>query len=177
MQHIIMKQIFLFLRNTTLLFLFLLLVSIVFSLPPKAFAQAYGSGNYGGGNYNAGDASNNSTNTNSSGTSGNGSPPVCGMTPPTQNPQWLYAAVPQDGNAITLYFTDADGSYPYDHYTVTYGTSSGNYSFGLDNAGGKGIRTVLIGSLMPNTTYYFKIRPANGCAAGVWSNEISAKTT
>ncbi len=157
-------------------FYFVVLSFLLFLFPQLACAQTYGSGSYGGGNYNVGDVSSNSTANNTTSGNGSASTPVCGMTPPSSTPQWLYAAIPQDGNAIMLYFTDADTSAPYDHYTVTYGLSRGNYSFGLDNAGGKGIRTVLINALLPNTTYYFKIRPGNGCAPGVWSNEISATT-
>lgn len=40
----------------------------------------------------------------------------------------------------------------------------------------KGQMTFLVKSLLPNTTYYFKIRGANNCAVGNGSNEISATT-
>src|SRR5437588_45507 len=75
------------------------------------------------------------------------SAPTCGMPSPSSASQWLYAAVPQDSTSVKLYFTDAGGSY--DHYVVEYGLSSGNYIFGLDNAGGKGTRTVTINLLLP----------------------------
>ncbi len=160
--------------NTRSLFIFFVFVICLSLFPSKVFAQAYGSGSYGGGNYGTGDASSNSTDSNNAGGINSASAPSCGNTPPPNSPQWLYAAIPQDGNSITLYFTDASGSY--DHYVVRYGLSAGNYTFGLDNAGGKGTRTVIINALLPNTTYYFQVRAGNGCATGPWSNEISAST-
>lgn len=160
--------------NTRLLCIFFVFVICLSLFPSKVFAQAYGSGNYGGGNYNTGDSSSNSTGANNASGINSASAPSCGNTPPTNSPQWLYAATPQDGNSITLYFTDASGSY--DHYVVRYGLSAGNYTFGLDNAGGNGTRTVTIHAFLPNTTYYFQVRAGNGCAPGPWSNEISTTT-
>lgn len=158
-------------------FLFLIFALCILFLPAGVFAQTYGGGNYGGGGYGMGDvSSNNSGNSNNSGGNGNSSAiaPVCSNTPPANNPQWLYATIPQNGTSAMLYFTDA--SSPYDHYVVEYGLSAGNYSFGLDNAGGVGTRTVLIKNLLPSVTYYFRVRAGNGCATGPWSNEISTKT-
>lgn len=140
-------------------------------LPLSIFANTYGSGAYGKGYYGRGKettSTSNSTNTNTA------TAPACGKMPPANIPQWLYAAISQDGNSITLYFTDASGSY--DHYVVRYGLSAAHYTFGLDNAGGKGTRTVTIHALLPNTTYYFQVRAGNGCAPGPWSNEISTTT-
>jgi len=102
------------------------------------------------------------------------SPSTCRQTPPGTTASWLYAAVPQDAHAILLYFTDA--SAPFDHYSLSYGTASGNAQFGVDRFGGAGTRTELVSALSPTTTYYFKLRAGNGCATGPWSNEIAATT-
>jgi hypothetical protein len=99
---------------------------------------------------------------------------VCTEQVPGENAPKLYAALAQSTTEIMLYFTDAQS--PYDRYVVEYGTKSGSYTFGSTNIGGVGTRTYQIGSLSPNTKYFFRVRAGNGCAAGSWSNEISATT-
>lgn len=75
-----------------------------------------------------------------------------------------------------LYFTPSDG--PVDKYVLEYGTSPGNYQYGIQNMGvnSKNQMSYLVSSLAPSTTYYFRVRGGNGCAAGGWSNELSTKT-
>jgi hypothetical protein len=104
------------------------------------------------------------------------SAPGCGDQPPGPKAPWLYGAIAQDSTSILLYFTEADN--PVDKYVLAYGTSSGNYQYGVKNMGVnlRGQMTYLVSSLAPNTTYYFRVRAGNGCAVGNWSNEISAKT-
>lgn len=99
---------------------------------------------------------------------------VCTDTPPGAKAPWLYGAIPQDGNSILLYFTEADD--PVNKYVLQFGSKSGDYPWGSTNIGGKGMRTYLVQMLSPNTTYYFRVRGGNGCATGIWSNEIPAKT-
>jgi hypothetical protein len=101
-------------------------------------------------------------------------PSSCHQTPPGTTAPWLYAAVPQDAYAILLSFTDA--SPPFDHYSLRYGTASGNDQFGVDRFGSVGARTELVSDLSPSTTYFFSLRAGNGCATGPWSNEIAATT-
>lgn len=145
--------------------------------PAPVLAQNYGEGVYGAGEYNdnvapsVGQSSSGSTSSSTSSTSA----PTCQATPPGEQAVWLYAALPKSTGSIELYFTDAQE--PYDHYAIEYGLEPGKYIFGAVNIGGKGIRTYTVESLRPNTTYYFRIRPGNGCAPGPWSNEISAKTS
>lgn len=98
-------------------------------------------------------------------------PPVCTNQAPASAPD-LYAAVPQSGGSVLLYFSDAQS--PVDHYSLTYGDASNDYSWGVDNIGGQGSRTYLVGGLSLGTTYYFRVRGGNGCAPGAWSNEISS---
>ena len=100
-------------------------------------------------------------------------PPTCGNIPPSSAPN-LYAASAQDSSSILLYFTDAGD--PVSSYSVEYGTAPGNYQYSALSIGSKGTRTYLVSSLLPATTYYFRVRGGNGCATGSWSNEISAKT-
>jgi hypothetical protein len=155
------------------LLLFLLITLSLF--PSDAFAAAYGECGYGEGKYGTGCTA--TTGTSDSGSSGDGSStpsaPSCTALAPSSAP-WLYGAIAQDGNSILLYFTDA--SDPVDSYALEFGTESGNYQWGATNIGGKGLRTYLVQSLLPNKTYYFRVRGGNGCATGAWSNEISAKT-
>lgn len=101
-------------------------------------------------------------------------PVPCLDSPPGKKSPWLYGAIPQSETAITLYFTDGDE--PISHYSLKYGLKPGEYQFGLLNIGGKGTFTFTVSSLSPNTTYYFKIQPFNGCAPGPESNEFSATT-
>lgn len=101
-------------------------------------------------------------------------PPVCNTQAPGSAPD-LYAAVAQNGSEIMLYFSEA--SDPLDHYALTYGDASNDYTWGVDNIGGVGSRTYIVGGLNPGTTYYFRVRGGNGCAVGAWSNEISGVTS
>lgn len=101
-------------------------------------------------------------------------PQGCNDTPPGAKAPWLYGAIAQDSGSVLLYFTEADE--PVSKYVLEYGTKSGDYPWGSTNIGGKGTRTYLEKSLSPNTTYYFRVRAGNGCATGLWSNEISATT-
>ncbi len=110
----------------------------------------------------------------STSSSSNPGPPQCTAGVPGAKAPVIYAAISQSTSSILLYFTDAQS--PIDHYAIEYGTSAGNYTFGATNIGAEGTRTYVVGSLKPNTTYYFRIRGGNGCATGAWSNELSAKT-
>ncbi len=132
-----------------------------------AFASTYGYGKYGANIYGIG--------TYPSVTPTPGIPPVgCTQTAPATAP-WLYGAVPTNSFSILLYFTDAAD--PVDHYALEYGYAPGDYRFSATDIGGKGMRTYTVSSLLPMTTYYFRVRGGNGCATGPWSNELSAKTS
>ena len=117
-----------------------------------------------------------SSSSSASSSSSSASAPGCGDQSPGPKAPWLYGAITQDSSSVMLYFTEADN--PVDKYVLAYGTSSGNYQYGVQNMGVnlRGQMTYLVSSLAPNTTYYFRVRAGNGCAVGNWSNEISAKT-
>ncbi len=157
-----------------------LYIAFFILFPNPVFATTYGSGHYNSGQYGIGEVatppatSNSSSGSNSSQNSTTPAiTPNCEQSLPGTVPQ-IYAAVSSKSDQITLYFTDSGE--PFDHYALTYGLQSGKYSFGSDNIGGHGLRTFTVNSLTANTTYFFKVRAGNGCAAGGWSNEFSAKT-
>ncbi|MDO8498234.1 MAG: carboxypeptidase regulatory-like domain-containing protein [bacterium] len=104
------------------------------------------------------------------------SAPSCDEIPPGLRPPWLYGARSQGPSSVLLYFTEAAS--PVDKYFLQYGLTSNNYQYGIQDLGinSQGPMTFLVGSLSPDTTYYFRIRGGHGCASGPWSNEISAKT-
>jgi lysophospholipase L1-like esterase len=88
----------------------------------------------------------------------------------------LYGVIAHDTTTIEVYFTNADK--PLDHYTLEYGTKSGEYQYGINSFGdvSKDQQSYIVKSLQPNTTYYFRVRGGNGCATGDWSNELSTTT-
>lgn len=137
------------------------------------WASTYGDCTYGSSLYSSGSCGSSSSNSSSSDSSGSTDTSCKDQSPGSKTP-WLYAATSESGTSIRLYFADADD--PVSYYALEFGPESGNYPWGATNIGGKGIRSYLVESLQPNTTYYFKIRAGNGCATGEWGNEISATT-
>jgi hypothetical protein len=103
-------------------------------------------------------------------------PFICSDQTPGATPPWIYTGTARSAYSILLHFTPAE--MPVDKYVLEYGTTSGQYTFGVLDMGihSTNQMSYLIGSLSPNTTYYFRIRAGNGCATGPWSNEISVKT-
>ena len=67
---------------------------------------------------------------------------------------------------------------PYNKYSIAYGYSEGDERFGVEfNQGfSPGVIAYTIYCLSPNTTYYFKVRPGNGCMPGEWGNTMKATT-
>lgn len=109
-------------------------------------------------------------------TSSSSSPPSCSSQSPGNKAPQLYGALSQSASSILLYFTPADT--PVSRYVLEYGTKSGEYPYGIQDMGinTREQMTYLVQSLAPGTTYYFRIRGANGCADGPWSNEFSTTT-
>lgn len=149
--------------------IFLIVIFFFFLLPFNTFAANYGEGNYGEGNYNVGGTPTPAPvvpNTEASAT-------TCTATSPTGTSPWVYSAVSNNNNAVTLRFTNYQT--PITHFVVEYGVKSGEYKYSVDNIS-KESTSYTINKLNSNTTYFFRIRSGNDCATGSWSNEISSKT-
>ena len=92
--------------------------------------------------------------------------PGCPFSSPTAAP--VLSGFRSSATSIVLTWNSVG---PVTHYMVRYGTSSGNYQYGLTDIGNTTIYEVK--DLQPNTVYYFEVAGANECAAGHWSNELS----
>lgn len=115
----------------------------------------------------------NSSNNVSVASSDQPSPKQCLDMKPGDKAPWIYGGIAVDSNKVHLYV--APGDDPVDRYYVSYGSESNKYLYGgqfqnLSNW------IYEIASLNPNTNYFFRILPVNGCATGNWSNEIMIKT-
>ncbi len=75
---------------------------------------------------------------------------------------------------VTLNFVPSGGTFT--GFDVTYGTTTGADMYGTGTTGDSTTRSVGIGDLAPNTTYYFKIRQMNDEVPGPFSPVFSAHT-
>jgi hypothetical protein len=68
---------------------------------------------------------------------------------------------------------------PYSNFYIAYSTKSDSWQYGTqyDQGYSSGVLRYTVNVLQPNTTYYFKIRPGNGCAPGNWGNTMMGTTT
>ena len=164
------------------IFAILLLLVIYFTvIPVNIFAATnYGDGTYGGGVYNVGDApatTSDATNTSSppSGPASSTLPPVCTKAVPVGPPDLFEIDTTKD--SATLYF--APPPMPYSNFYVAYSTKPDSWQFGTqyDQGFSSGALRFTIHALSANTTYYFRVRPGNGCAPGSWGNTMKATTT
>lgn len=100
--------------------------------------------------------------------------PGCSDAAPLTGPDVFY--IKTNKGKVTMYFTPATGKTT--SYAVIYGTSKGDERYGFISYpinNNEGIQNVVLGSLDPNTTYYFKIAGLNGCASTSWSDWLPAK--
>ncbi len=104
----------------------------------------------------------------------NSTPPysggVCTAAAPAGAPT-LLSAVASGDNQVTLTWSKAAD--PVTYYLVSYGLASGEQRYGNPNVGGAGATSYTVSGLSGGTTYYFKVRAGNDCAAGAASNEIA----
>lgn len=166
-------------------FFFLLATIPTLFYPNSIFSANYGENSYGSGTYNNNETSPTisptpfSTPTVSSEVLGSQahSGPTCTDQPPGDKIPWLYSAIANNYQSVTLYFTESD--LPVSKYILEFGTKSGQYEFGSQDLGVNQRHQMYykVNHLRPNTVYYFRLRAQNGCSPGKWSNEISAKTT
>lgn len=115
----------------------------------------------------------NSTPQNSGGSGNNTtSTPQCFDNVPGSAPK-IITALPEGKGKVRLFFAGAKD--PVTNYTLEFSVIKGATQFGASNIGPRGIGDYLVQHLNPGTTYYFRIRAANGCTASAWSNEIKYK--
>lgn len=75
----------------------------------------------------------------------------------------------------TLYFTPiTDLSKYYISYTTEVSVEQHGVVADLSS---DGVQNYTINDLLPNTTYYFKVRSQNGCMPGNWGNTMTVKTS
>lgn len=151
---------------------------LLFAFSINVYAANYGDGAYGCGNYGEGgcSGSSSSNNSSSSNTSGGGSTSSsCGNQAPSSPPN-LFQINAKNTSAI-LYFSPA--GQPYSNYFISYGNGIFDEGYGVsfDKSNSNGSIIYTVSALKPNTTYSFKVRAGNGCAAGGWSNTLRIKTT
>ncbi len=103
-----------------------------------------------------------STGSNGGGSS-EGSTPVCTSVKPGTP---TLTKVEYKGDKATLYWTASVNA---THYTIAYGDKPGSYQYGVPNTGN--VTTYTIGSLNPNTVYYFQVRAVNNCMPGDFSSQ------
>lgn len=100
--------------------------------------------------------------------------PVCGDIQPGGTSDLFQ--IDAESTKATLHFTPA--SNPVSNYFISYGYQNGEERFGTATGQGSstGVLSYTIQDLDPNMTYYFKVRPQNGCMPGNWSNVMEIKT-
>jgi hypothetical protein len=86
----------------------------------------------------------------------------------------LNKVLSESTTSLRVYYDEVSGSV--DNYSLKYGTSSGSYSWRVDDIGDGDEDDYLVGELLPGTQYYFKVRAENDCGKGGWSNEKSGTT-
>jgi hypothetical protein len=110
----------------------------------------------------------NNSNDNHHSTDNSSSPaPICNSGTPTT--PTIQSAVRNTVTTVQLTWTAVS---PVNHYTIAYGTSPGQHSYGVPNTGNT--TSFTIGGLDPNSAYYFVIRAVNDCAPSEASNEVSS---
>lgn len=100
--------------------------------------------------------------------SGPGPAPVCNATKPS-SPALL--SVTRNGTSATLTWTKIDSA---THYAIWYGTTPGQFIYGVPNTGN--VTSFTVGSLDPAKEYYWEVRSVNDCMpsdpAGIGSGQV-----
>ena len=99
----------------------------------------------------------------------------CAQIPPVGSAQ-LFEVRAQNGSA-TIFFSPANSHTTL--YHVQYfvpGYSDAVYADTFSTTNASGVLEHTVHHLAANTQYSFSIQPHNGCAAGNWSNQLTAKT-
>lgn len=98
----------------------------------------------------------------------------CSDQKPLERPN-LFQIDYKDGSA-TLYFTPVKDQIS--GYQIIYGTKLHQEDFGIifKNQSKEGVISYTINYLLPNTTYYFRVRPVNNCRFGLFSKTMKIST-
>lgn len=91
--------------------------------------------------------------------------PICGAAVPSA-PK-LIRATRTRSDQVELVWTAVSLA---THYSLSYGLSSGDYLYGVDNTGK--VTAFTVGNLDPGASYCFALRAVNDCAPSELSNEI-----
>lgn len=92
---------------------------------------------------------------------GPGSAPSCNSSKPGTPTNLV---INRQGDKAVLTWSPADSATT---YTIAYGTAPGNYIYGVPDTGN--VTTFTVGSLDPNSQYYFVVRAVNNCMPGDWN--------
>lgn len=91
--------------------------------------------------------------------------PVCTDARPAAVPDLFQ--ISREGENATLYFTPLSDT---SRYFISYATEPSAEEYGVEvKLGRDGVQNYTIGSLVPGTEYYFKVRGQHGCMPGPWS--------
>lgn len=98
----------------------------------------------------------------------------CSDKKPTERPD-LFQIDYMDGKA-TLYFTPVKDQIT--GYNIIYGTELHREDFGVifNKEEKDGVISYTINHLLPNSVYYFRVRPVNNCHFGLFSKTIKINT-
>lgn len=96
------------------------------------------------------------------------SAPVCSDTTPSSS---TLSLISTGGNSLLLGWT---GVTPLTHYMIRYGVSPGVYIYGATDVGN--VSQFNVERLSGGSNYYFQVAGVNGCAPGLWSNEVAGAT-
>lgn len=100
--------------------------------------------------------------------------PVCANLPP-QGSIDLFQIDTNDTKA-TIHFTPVNNNIS--EYFISYTMKKDEYMYGVNVPYGHsdGAIVYTINDLPPNSTFYVQVRAGNGCASGIWSNQVEFKT-
>lgn len=155
----------------------LILVFLFLGYPSVVNAQPYGEGSYGSGVYSEPTSTPASTpvqNTNSSFTNTTTipNPPTCTAIAPLLSPDLFQ--INRGANSVKLFFTPIQGIIQYQIF-YGQGTSDDQYAAIVYQPITNGVISVIVNDLS-YSKYSFKIRAANACAAGPFSNSLQTDT-
>ncbi len=161
-----------------LLFIIVFFLLGFFYTSEQVNASTYGGCSYGGGSYNhqcptPTPISSSNSGSSNSGSSGDGSS-VCTKQAPTSPPDLFQ--IDTTRTTAKLFFTPSQ--HPYTGYYVSFGDGKNSEGYGAEFSLSQstGALEYDIYLLKPNTIYTFKVRAANDCKTGPWSNNLTIKT-